>query len=145
MPLYSFACPEHGGFDEFFRMNDEKRAHCPLCHRAAPRQFTAFHHVEDRYAQFRNPSTGDRHSFMLGQDMPTSRREFHKLCEAKGIEPVSRASMPQSWRDAAQYAKHVREGGERVDPASVMPKEKIEGVTSIRDMVRANPEKFRNA
>lgn len=99
----------------------------------------------DRYRLFRNPHTGTRYSYALGQDMPETAGEYHRICEQKGIEPVSPSTMPEQWKAAAEYARHVKQGGDRVDPASVVPKEPITGVKSVRDMVRENPQKFRTA
>ncbi len=143
MPLYNFTCPNCAHeFEEFFGMNDLKAPGCPQCHAPARRVYTVFQYTEDRTRHFRNPVTGDRHSFMLGQPMPESRREFHKLCEQKGIEPVSRSSMPKEWKAASEYARHVKSGGERVDPSTVA-KPEAEPVKSVREMVRENAHKFR--
>lgn len=145
MPLYAFDCTNCGrDFDYFAKMSEISAAApgCPYCHAPGRRVFTVPQYSEDRTRFFRGPS-GSRYSYMLGQNMPESRAEFHKICEQKGIEPVSRSTMPEGWKAAAQYARHVREGGDRVDPASVLPKEKAEPVKSIRDMVRENPQVFR--
>lgn len=147
MPMYGFECTSCGReFDYYARMSEIAHASpgCPYCHGTSRRIFSVPQYSEDRTRFFRG-ATGTRYSHMLGQDMPESRSEFHRICEQKGIEPVSRASIPSHWKEAASYARHVRDGGERVDPASVVPKEPIEGVKSVRDMVRENPEKFRSA
>jgi len=45
--------------------------------------------------------------------MPDSRNERNRLYDAMGAEPVTRGSMPQSWKENQEYAEHVRNGGER--------------------------------
>ena len=43
MPLYDFACPEHGQFEEFARMSEcETPQACPTCGAPSPRIFVAF-------------------------------------------------------------------------------------------------------
>lgn len=51
--------------------------------------------------------------------MPETRKELEALAAQKGIEFVSPSSMPEEWKEAVAYKKHVDSGGERLeDPAS---------------------------
>jgi len=45
--------------------------------------------------------------------MPDNRRDRNKMYEQMGAEPVTRGTMPQSWKENQEYAEHIRNGGER--------------------------------
>jgi putative FmdB family regulatory protein len=113
MPLYSFRCQEHGEFDVVRSMANAARAETCACGREARRVFTVFLFQEDRTRQYYNSLDGTRKSYVTGQDMPDTRREYYQQLEAIGAEPVSKATEPVQWKENREYAEHVKTGGDR--------------------------------
>lgn len=84
------------------------------CGRVACRVY-GFHFQEDRTRLFKNPVDGSRFSYALGELMPDNRRDYQRLLDEKGCEPVTPATMPEPWKENQQYREHVMNGGDR-DP-----------------------------
>lgn len=116
MAVYSFYCDNHGGFEANGKMeNPPKWRRCPDCYRWAQRVYTAPQFTEDRQRLFRNPVDGTNFSWTLGKPMPDTRKAYEKELASLGAEPVSRQTMPESWKQNEAYKKHVESGGERIE------------------------------
>lgn len=92
-----------------------------------------FQFSEDRYRFFRNPQDGSSFSYALGMEHPDNRGDYHRVLTALGSEPVTRGTMPASWKEDQQYLEHVQNGGERL-PRDGAPKPKTVGIT-IREQM----------
>lgn len=127
MPIYEYAC-EHGyETEEIFPMGeapvevqithifDEEWApfHAPCL---AGRVYS-FHHQEDR----RHMRTGI--SAATGRGYAQSRTEERVIEKTTGIEFVQKSEMPPLWKKLGEYARHVKAGGERLDPDVINPPE----------------------
>lgn len=114
MPKYLYSCPIDGEVELLHGMA-EVASHkpCPKCGQNSARIFTVPQYNPDNQRFFRNPVNGSRYSFHLGREMPESRREYVKLCDSMGIEPVTAKSMPEPWKQDQEYLQSVRSGGAR--------------------------------
>jgi|FreactTroBogLake_1042271.scaffolds.fasta_scaffold00472_13 putative FmdB family regulatory protein len=128
MARYDYACPACGTIDEVIHgMREQVTVLCPECATPCNRYFspdTFPQFTEDRVRFYRNnrkDAPSERWSYALGQEMPESRRELNRLQEQKGIEFVSKRDMPDHWKMALEYKRHVDKGGERVAPEKLMP------------------------
>lgn len=114
MPLYLYACPEHGAVQVRHSMDEVGSAKpCPDCGAQSTRIFTVPQYNPDNTRFFRNPVNGTRFSYHLGREMPETRSEYKSLCDKMGIEPVTSKTMPEQWKQDQEYLQHVRNGGER--------------------------------
>ena len=135
MAQYAYACP--CGRETVVRaaMGEAKDiATCEACGSRAHRVY-GFHFTEDRTRFFRNPVDGTSFSYSLGQQMPDNREEYHALLEAKGVEPVTRGTMPSQWKENAEYLEHVQHGGER---EASQPSSAPVGKTIVQQMRESN-------
>lgn len=79
MTPYTFECPTHGAFEDFFTMGEAPReAACPDCFTFSPRVFGAVIKFTYGKQDFHGPTIGERHE------------QHMKECAAAGIkaEPV---------------------------------------------------------
>ena len=115
MALYSFLCLYCAEqFDASGEMaNPPQLARCERCDNPARRVFTAPQFTQDSTRLFRNSNDGTNFSYTLGKPMPDSRTEYYRELDKIGAEPVSKQTMPESWKENAAYKKHVATGGDR--------------------------------
>jgi hypothetical protein len=58
---------------------------------------------------------------VTGEPYAQSRSEERVLEKTRGIEFLSPREMPKQWEKLRDYARHVKAGGERLDPHKVNP------------------------
>lgn len=118
MAVYQYQCVHcERVFDETFSMGTAPGfADCANCGSVGTRCFTAPHFTEDR-TRFWRSANGTRFSQALGEDMPDSRKERDQLAKAKGIEFMGRSETPDHIKRAAEYGRHLKSGGDRIDNA----------------------------
>lgn len=111
----------------------------PCCEFDAQRVYGNFQFSEDRTRFFRNPVDGTTHSYSLGMQYPDTRAKRDATFTALGCEPVTRKTMPESWRWHQEYAEHKRRGGEPLpnDGAAATP-----GKLTVLDQLRRSGVKI---
>lgn len=60
-------------------------------------------------------------SAATGLPVAQSRSEERRIERERGIEFIGRKEMPSDWKRMGEYARHVKSGGDRVDPELVNP------------------------
>lgn len=90
-----------------------------------------FQYSPDNTRFFRNPVDGSSFSYTLGHEMPDNKRALYKEYERRGIEPVTRKTMPEAWKADQEYAAAVRAGESREKP-----KTDISKGTSVTEQLR---------
>ncbi len=85
------------------------------------RVFYLPNHMEDR-----RHMRGERLSPATGKPYAQSRADERRLEKESGIEFVSPKDLPVQWDTLKRYAKHVKAGGERLDPHIVNPEPKTD-------------------
>lgn len=135
MARYEYECRVHGPFEQWYQMGHApETVDCPTilesggwCQERAKRLYS-FLFTEDkrRFRRGLSPVTG--------QPYASSRSEEKVIEKQSGIEFIAPSDMPSSWKAARDYHRHVKSGGDRVDPKSVMPPEKIPGKSILQRM-----------
>lgn len=74
------------------------------------RRIYDFQYNQDNTRFFRNAVDGTTFSYSLGHEMPASKSELYKEYDARGIEPVTRKTMPEAWKADQEFADAVRHG-----------------------------------
>jgi hypothetical protein len=133
MARYDFVCRIDGRFEVSLPMCGAIEAACPTCGAQAKRIYTLPQFTQDTLRLWRNHIDGSRFSYTLGQEMPETRRDLERLYIQKGWEPVSKATMPEEWKENAEYRAQVDAGGQREKPK---PDDTSKG-TKVADLVRA--------
>lgn len=113
MARYSYLCPgepdasECHEIDRWFDMGQAPSfVTCEEHQHKAPRYFDfQFQQDNRRFRKGRSAVTGERYA--------ESRAEERRIEKERGIEFIGRGEMPEKWKRAAEYSRHVKTGGDR--------------------------------
>lgn len=81
MPLYDYECTEHGTFEVFRAMNDNKLQRCPICRATAKRVFAPLPAIY-KTGGFYHVDSGKRFESQLG---PVGKETYRKAKERVGL------------------------------------------------------------
>ncbi len=139
MATYAYRCAVHPCrpshiVEKWFDMGSAPASIRCEEHGADCKRVYDFQFSPDNTRFFRNPVDGTRFSYSLGREMPDSKSELFREYEQRGIEPVTRKTMPEAWKADQEYAAAVR-SGEKIEK----PKPDIsKGVTVLEQLRKSN-------
>jgi hypothetical protein len=140
MPVYPYRCPRCGAIDEVRHgSKDAIFVACGECFAVAERYFAPEYlpeFTEDR-VRFKNL----RHTLGPGQ-LPDDRKTLRAVEREKGIEFIGKREMPEDWKKFLDYGRHVKQGGERLDPEKVNPRQTAVEPGTIMSKVRKKGIRF---
>lgn len=138
VPIYDYRCHAHGLFEEVHPMDDAARATpCPVpgCGRYCARTYVEPPNFTEDKTRHKD------YSRILGQgESPQSRGDLKRIEKEKGIYFTN--TLTEKEKTLKQYAQHVRQGGERVDAATINPPEKVQSKT-VQQLLREKNVKLK--
>lgn len=140
MARYEFECQDDRGLTVHTFFESHAMGKCPPSSVCDEHNLVALRTFDSNFEQ-------DTRRFRVGRSQATgqpyaeSRAEERRIEKERGISFVGRNDLTAKEKHLASYAKHVREGGERVASDVINPPEKVQRKT-VQQVLREKNVRF---